>query len=210
MILEKYSRDQKLLNYYDLLHDFLVSIQTKELVLNVLDTEKRKLNYNSKATEFAWGIQYYDEVLTHSIARYIDSGDSIWVNRYNEIAPLLDQVFVDAYDTLTPEEMAIFDEVADVNNTLIDYETTMIGLVEAGNPLEAKSILNGDYTDQKQVLIDGIYDFFDVQQSKMLVGLQNSEQLSEDLDRNMVILIAVIVIICITKIYNNNRILNLC
>lgn len=149
-------------------------IITNTVMISSNNKSMASVNENSEIWNEAWKVKYLDEVLTHSIARYIQSGDESWIDRYNEYVVQLDDAFANIYEIAAAEELEIFDSVSDVNNKLIDYEIQIMDLVAANKPDQAADILYGDYETQKQIYLSSINSFFEIQDVRMEEGLQNS------------------------------------
>lgn len=115
----------------------------------------------------AWTIKWLDEVLTHSVSRYIQTADEKWIERYNYHVGLLDEVFAELESKATKEQMKLFDDTASANAKLVEYEDAIFALVDSGKNLEAAEILNGDYEVQKEIYVKSVNDFFNSQSDKV-------------------------------------------
>lgn len=144
------------------------------ITINTNSEFTKSNNQNSQIWNYAWQVKYIDELLTHSIARYIQSGNSSWMDRYNEYVGDLDNAFEKIDEIASDEEKAIFDRVSDVNNTLIEYEIEIAELVQQGRAEDAKDILYGDYLVKKEEYSAAVEEFFSVQDKKFVEGLQEN------------------------------------
>jgi len=146
-------------------------------------------NQNSQIWNYAWQVKYIDELLTHSIARYIQTGNSSWMKRYNDHVVDLDSAFEKIDEIASDEEKAIFDRVSDVNNILIDYEIEISELVKQGKADEARNILNGDYLARKEEYSAAVDEFFSVQDKKFVEGLQKNLEFDERSKKQLYVII---------------------
>lgn len=125
------------------------------------DLEKFETD-SGRLYQAAWETKYFDEVLTHSAARYITSkGDPIWWKRYEDNVVRLDAALAVGKQYSTTQDQAYLDEVAGANKKLIDMETAIHDLVEDGKYDDANNILSGEYDTQKLVYNAGLEKFFD-------------------------------------------------
>lgn len=127
----------------------------------------------------AWEIKWLDEVLTHTVARYIQSGgQEYWDVRYQQHALLLGESFNSSQDIATEDDYAILENVAEAHDKLSGYDNQIRALVlEASSSKdmdyredkyeEAISILYGDYQVQKAIYSGGMKEFFEQQQDRL-------------------------------------------
>jgi methyl-accepting chemotaxis protein len=127
----------------------------------------------------AWEIKWLDEVLTHTVARYIQSGgQEYWDVRYQQHALLMDEAFNSSQVVATASDYAILENVAEAQAKLSGYDNQIRALVlEASSSKdryyredkyeEAISILYGDYQVQKAIYSGGMKEFFEQQQDRL-------------------------------------------
>lgn len=131
----------------------------------------------------AWEIKWLDEVLTHTVARYIQSnGQEYWDVRYQQHAQLLNESFINAQQVATEEDYSILGNVEVAHEKLLNYDTQIREIVAeaaASKDLDfreekfyqATSILYGDYQVQKAIYAGGMKQFFEEQQNRLDAGI---------------------------------------
>ncbi len=128
--------------------------------LKALGSEQ--LSVSRAASEIRW----YDEVLTHSASRYVlSNGDPQWRARYDMYVQKLDASLARARNHGQPTALAHLRAVDTANDRLVDLETEVFTLVDAGKTDAAAAILAGEYEHQKALYRTGLDAFFEIQSS---------------------------------------------
>lgn len=116
----------------------------------------------------AWEVKYYDEALTHTVVRYIQSeGQTYWANRYDEQRAAMTSALLEAQEIGTGDDQKILNGVKAAGAQLATYDSEIISLVEEGKFEEAESLLVGDYEIQKAIYYGGLRAFFTNQQERL-------------------------------------------
>ncbi len=158
------------------------------------DNIKQLRDIEIKMFNDAWRVKYLDEVLTHSVARYIQTKDSEWLKRYDENAKLLDEILV-SIKKKNPSAWQYFEQTAQANEKLIAYESEIFKKVDENKIDEAKAIFYGDYEKQKMVYANGLEQFFNSQEKSLENYIKNV--LSQN---NFIMIISIVVALIISII----------
>jgi signal transduction histidine kinase len=148
----------------------------------------RQLTLREAASE----IKYFDEVLTHSAARYISSGGSeLWWDRYNATVTQLDADLAKAKELGSAQEIGFLNEVDGANQKLIEMETQIHDLVVAKEFTQASAILEGEYSVQKTIYAAGVEKFYKAVEVRVNQGIQSQVDQVATTQRLLTILSAV-------------------
>jgi methyl-accepting chemotaxis protein len=127
-----------------------------------------------EAYDAAWEVRYLDELLTHSAARYVATGDSAWRARYDQGVSELDAALERAAVLGGSSSLAPLDNVKAANDALIAHETAAFELAAAGNQGAASRELTGDYAEQKAIYSKGLDAFFIAESGRLANALGTS------------------------------------
>jgi methyl-accepting chemotaxis protein len=165
-------------------------------IININSEFTKSTNQNFQTWNYAWQVKYIDELLTHSVARYIQTKDTSWMDRYNNHVVDLDNAFENINEVASDEEKAIFDRVSGVNDQLITYEEEITQLVEQNNFNEANEILNGDYQLKKEIYSAAVNDFFLIQDKKFVEGIKNNLEFDKRSKSQLKLVIILSIVAC--------------
>jgi len=131
--------------------------QTNKHLRSNIPQAVNMLNESSRLGVIAQLIRYDDEVLTQSARNYAFTGNTIWKERYDKYAPLLDSRIKEALEKGDSSDKALFSSVDDANKKLVDLETQVFALVDLGDKTQAQVILDGsEYLEQKAIYKDAV------------------------------------------------------
>ena len=142
---------------YTCFHQFR---KISEPLHNEVPQSIKGLSEASRLDSMAQFIRYYDEVLTQSARNYAFTQDPKWQQRYNEIAPKLDEIIAQAIEHGSDEDKAFFSSVNKANLALVEMESKSFELVDAGRGQKAIEILQGqEYWAHKSIYEQGLRDY---------------------------------------------------
>lgn len=122
----------------------------------------QELTKTSELEKLSQSIQYYDEVLTQSARNYAFTGNSRWINIYNESATKLEQAIADAIKLGDDSDKIFFQEIENANQLLVSMEEESINLVNTNQKNKAIKLLESDeYWRQKEIYKSGLTKFVD-------------------------------------------------
>lgn len=127
-------------------------------------------------------ITYFDEVLTMSARMAASTGDLVWLQRYEQHVPLLDQAIAQTFDNVTEDIRADASKTDAANKRLIELEEQAFGLVKANKAEDAQKLLAGEeyellkaqYTEGNRQVTKRIEIFIDQQLETSQNQLKNS------------------------------------
>ncbi len=127
-----------------------------------------------RLTRLAGRIVHFDEVLTTSSRMAVATGDTAWRDRYREYEPRLESVLAEAVDIAPGAERADLLRIREVNLVLVAREAEALGLIEAGRPDDARTLLFGaEYERLKSEYrsgVDGMLERFDARVTASLAS----------------------------------------
>lgn len=127
---------------------------------NEIPETVRVVSKASRLDGMAQFIRYYDEVLTQSARNYAFTQDEKWQQRYNEIAPKLDEIIKQAIESGDRKDKEFFSSVDKANLALVEMESESFELVNNGQAQKAVGILQGSaYRDQKNIYEQGLRNY---------------------------------------------------
>ncbi len=89
-------------------------------------------------------LKYIDEVLTSSVLSYAFSGDTKWLDRYNEHEPKLGLIINNLIGSQAKEDAPVVSDLQAANQSLVILEMDAIKAVSEGDKQRAMAIINSD------------------------------------------------------------------
>lgn len=115
-----------------------------------------RLSTEARLQSLAHLIKYYDLLLTESARNYAYSTEEKWKQQYLLSEPLLAKLIEEAIEKGSQEDKALFNEMKDINQILVDIERKSFVLVEEGNAQAAVELLSSP----EYVLYKNQYELF--------------------------------------------------
>lgn len=122
---------------------------TQRFVVGIFNEELTRDIY-SKASIIEY-IRRLDEELTTAAIRSVQTGNLVWQEHYNYVAPKLDYALSKAKAHLGKDSAQVIDAIANENNSLIEIESKIFTLVSHGNTQLAEKMISGEaYLQHKE------------------------------------------------------------
>ncbi|MDD2389341.1 MAG: methyl-accepting chemotaxis protein [Desulfobacterales bacterium] len=179
-----------------------VSALISAMMLNLISMDRTfsqvKQEY-FKMLELSGDIKNYDEILTSSARMAVITNEIKWKDRYDAVAPQLDNAINEALGML-PEKYKIkeAEETNSANAKMIEMETRAFDLLNNGNQKEAESVLFGkEYEQQKSIYSKGIVSYLDAMKNYADLSIIRHRKINVVLISIQVgILLATIALVC--------------